>query len=103
MVPPVVGCTIGDAKCAKFGTLSAYAMGTNVCGVKANVGVSASRIVIALNDCWLIYCALARVPPPSNLYGGIIITGVVVVFTLFDRRVAGAGLVSGSINAGATR
>ena len=78
-------------------------MGTIVRGVKANVGVSASCIVIALSACWLINLALARVPPPSILYGGIIITGVVVVFTLFDLRVAGAGLVSGSINVGATR
>ena len=77
-------------------------MGTIVRGVKANVGVSASCIVIALSACWLINLALARVPP-SILYGGIIITGVVVVFTLFDLRVAGAGLVSGSINVGATR
>ena len=103
MVSPVVGCTIGDAKCAKFGTLFSYAMGTYVCGVKADVGVSASHILITLNACWLINLTLARVPPPSILYGGIIITGVVVVFILFDLRVAGAGLVSGSINAGATR
>jgi hypothetical protein len=86
MVSPVVGCTIGDAKCAQFGTLSAYVMGTYVRGVKANVGVSASCIVITLSACWLINLALACVPPPSNLYGGIIITGVVVVFTLFNRR-----------------
>jgi hypothetical protein len=33
----------------------------------------------------------------------MIITGDVVVLTLFDLRVAGAGLVSGRINAGATR
>ena len=103
MVSPVVGCIISDAKCAKFGTLFSYAMGTNVRGVKADGGVSASRIVIVLSACWLINLALAHVPPPSILYGGIIITGVVVVFILFDLRVAGAGLVSGSINAGATR
>jgi hypothetical protein len=39
MVSPVVGCIIGDAKCAKFGALFSYAMGTNVCGVKADGGV----------------------------------------------------------------
>ena len=39
MVSPVVGCIIGDAKCAKFGALFLYAMGTNVCGVKADGGV----------------------------------------------------------------
>jgi len=79
-------------------------MGTKVHGVKASGGVSASRIVITLSACWLINLALARVPPPSILYGGIIITGGdVAVFTLFDLHVAGAGLVSGSINAGATR
>jgi hypothetical protein len=33
----------------------------------------------------------------------MIITGDVVVLTLFDLRVAVAGLVSGSINAGAKR
>ena len=103
MVSPVVGCTIGDAKRAKFGTLFSYAMVTNVRGVKANGGVSASCIAIALSACWLINLALARVPPPSILYGGIIITGVVVFFTLFGLRVSGAVLVSGSINAGATR
>ena len=78
-------------------------MGMNVHGMKADVGVSASRIVITLSACCLINLAFARVPPPGILYRGIIITGVVVVFTLFDLRVTGAGLVSGSINAGATR
>ena len=103
MVSPVVGCAIDDAKCAKFRTLFSYAMGTNVRGVKADGGVSASCIVIKLSACWLINHALASVPPSSILYGVIIITGDVVVFTLFDLCVAGAGLVSGSINAGATR
>ena len=103
MVSPVVGCTIGDAKCAKFWTLSPYATGTSFHGVKAVGGVSASRIVIALSACWLINLALACVPPPSILYGGMIITGALVLLTLLDLRVAGAGLVSGRINAGATR
>ncbi len=102
MASPVVGCTIGDAKCAKFGTLSSYAIGTNFGGVKTGEGVSASRIVIALSACWLINLALARVPPPSILYGEMIITGDVVVLTLFDLRIAGAGLVSGRINTSAT-
>ena len=42
-------------------------MGTNVRGVKADVGESASRTVIASSACWLINLALARVPPPSIL------------------------------------
>ncbi len=103
MFSPVVGCTIGDAKCAKFGTLSLYAIGMNFRSVKAIGGVSASCIVIALSACWLINLALARVPPPSILYGGMILTGDLVVLTLFDLRVAGAGLVSGRINAGTMR
>ncbi len=104
MVSPMVRCIIGDAKCAKFGALFLYAMGMNVCGVKADGGVSASHIVIALSACWLINLALAHVPPPSILYERMIITGDVVILTLFALRVAGgAGLVSGSINAGATR
>ena len=64
------------------------------CGMKAVGGVSASHIVIPLSACWLINLALARVPPPSILYGGMIITGDLVVLTLFDLRVAGASLVS---------
>ena len=103
MVSPVVGCTIGDEQCAKFETLFSYAMVTKVRGVKAAGSVSASRIVIALSVCWLINLALALVPPPSILYGGILITGDVVVFTLVDLCVAGVGFVSVSINAGATR
>ena len=78
-------------------------MGTKVRGVKADGGVSASRIVITLSACWLINLALAHVPPPSILYGGIIITGDVLFFTLVNLHVAGAGFVSGRINAGATR
>ena len=78
-------------------------MGTKVRGVKADGGVSASRIVITLSACWLINLALAHVPPPSILYGGIIITGDVLFFTLVDLRVAGAGFIFGRINAGATR
>ena len=101
MVSPVVGCIIGDAKCAKFGTLLLYAIGTNFLGMKTNEGVSASRIVTALSACWLINLALARVPPPSILYGGMTITGPSVPI-LVDLRVARAGLLSGEINAGAT-
>ncbi len=103
MVSPVVGCTIGNAKCAKFGTLSLYAFGTIFYGMKTFGGVSASRIVTALSACWLISLALARVPPPSILYGGMIITGDLMVLTLVNLRVAGAGPVSGMINAGSTR
>ncbi len=102
MVSPVIGCTIGNTKCAKFCTLSLYAIGTNFFGVKAIGGVSASHIVMALSACWLINLALACVPPPSILYRGMIITGDLVLLTLFDLRVAGAGLVSGKINTGAT-
>ena len=98
----MVGCIIGDAKCAKFGTFSAYATGINFHGVKICGGVSASLIVIALSACWLINCALALVPPPSILYGGMTITGPSVPI-LVDLRVARAGLLSGEINAGATR
>ena len=74
-------------------------------GVKAIGGVSASHIVILLmlSACWLINLALARVPPPSILCRGMIITGDLVVLTLFDLWVACAGLVSGRINAGVTR
>ena len=103
MVSPVVGCTIGNAKCAKFCTVSLDSIGINFRGVKTGGGVSASRIVIVLSACWLINLALARVPPPSILHGGKIITGELVLLTLFDLRVAGAGLVSERINAGATR
>jgi hypothetical protein len=70
--------------------------------MKTGGGVSASRTVIVLSACWLINLALARVPPPSILYGGMIITGELVLLTLFDLQVAGAGLVSGRINSGAT-
>ena len=70
--------------------------------MKAVGGVFASHIVIVLSARWLFNLALARVPPPSILYGGMIITGDLVVLTLFDLRVTGACLVSGRINAGAT-
>jgi len=83
--------------------LSAYATGTNFRSVKICGGVSALRIVIALSACWLINRALALVPPPSILYGGMTITGPSLVLTLVDLRVARAGLLSGRINAGATR
>ena len=71
--------------------------------MKAVGGVSASRIVITLSAHWLINLAFARVPPPSILYGGMIITGDLMLLPLFDLRVVGAGLISGRINAGATR
>ncbi len=80
-----------------------YTTGTNFRGVKICGGVSVSRIVIALSACWLINRALAYVPPPSILYGGMTITGPSLVLTLVDLRVARAGLLSGRINAGATR
>ena len=102
MVSPVARCTIGNAKCAQFCTVSLDSIGIIFCGVKAVGGVSASHIVIALSACWLINLALACVPPPSILYGCVIITGDLVLLTLFDLRVAGAGLVSKRINAGAT-
>ena len=65
--------------------------------------VSASRIVIVLRACWLINLALARVPPPSILYGGMIITGDLLVLPLVDLRIVDAGPDSRRINAGATR
>ncbi len=99
----MVGCTIGDAKCTKLGTLLLYAVGANFGGVKPVRGVSASCIVIALSACWLINLALDHVPPPSIWYGGMIITGDVVVRTLVDRHFTVVGPVSGRINAGATR
>ena len=98
----MVGCTIGDTKCAKFWTLSPYATGMNFGGMKTVGGVSASRIVIALSACWLINLALACVPPTSILYGGMIITGDLLFLSLFDLWVTGAGHVSGRINTGAT-
>ncbi len=103
MVSPVVGCTIGNAKYAKFGTLSVYAIGTNFRGMKTVGGISASRIVITLSACWLINRALARVPLPSILYRGMIITGDFMLLTLVNLRVAGVGPVSRRINVGATR
>ncbi len=103
MDSPVVGCTISNTKCAKFCTLSSYSIGSNFYSVKAVGGVSAYRIVVALNACWPINLALAHVSPPSILYRGMIITGDLVLLTLFDLRVAGAGLVPRRINAGATR
>ncbi len=103
MVSPVVGCTIGEAKCAKFCTFLLDSVGINLCGVKTVGGVSASRIVIALSARLLINLALAHVPPPSILYWGMLLTGDLVLLSLFDLRVAGAGLVSGRINAGTPR
>ena len=103
MVSPVVGCTIGEAKCAKFCTVSSASLGINLRGVKTVGGVSASRIVILLSARWQINLALARVPPPSSLYWGMLLTGDLVFLSLFDVRVAGAGLVSGRINVGTTR
>ena len=59
-------------------------------------GVSASRIVIALSARWLINLALARVLWYDNHWD-------LVLLLMFALRVAGAGLVSGRINVGATR
>ena len=98
MVSPVVGCTIGEAKCTKF----LDSVGIILCGVKTVGGVSASSIVIALSASWLINLALARVPPPSILYWGMLLTGDLMLLFLFNLRVTGAGLVSGRINAGTT-
>ena len=78
--------------------MSSYAIGTNLHGMKATRGVSASCIVIALSACWLINHALACIPPPSILYNGVIITGGVVVRTLVDLRFAVVGPVSGRIS-----
>ena len=50
-------------------------------------GTRASCNVIAVSALWLINRALARVPPPSILYGGMIITGDVLSLTLLDWRV----------------
>ncbi len=76
-----------------------YATGTNFRGVNTLGGVSVSRIVIAVRACWLIKRGLARVPPPSILYGGMIITVPPLVLTLGDLRVALAGCFSGRVNA----
>ena len=63
-------------------------------------GTRASCNVIAVSALWLINRALARVPPPSILYGGMIITGDVLSLTLLDWRVfVGVGR-SSCINAG---
>ncbi len=99
----MVGCTIGEAKCTKFCAVSLASLGINLRGVKTVGGVSASCIVITLSARWLINLALARVPPPSSLYWGMLLTGDLVLLTLFNLRVAGAGLVSGRINVGTTR
>ncbi len=93
----MVGCIIGDAKCTKFCTLTAFVTGTNFRGVKIGGGVSASCIVIVLSACWLINRALALVPPPSLLRVGLTVTGPSLLPTLVDLRVAGAGLSSGRI------
>ena len=66
MVSPVVGCIIGDAKCAKFGALFSYAMGTNVCGVKADGGVyfdeCASFVCFSRDACQrLQFCIVAEI------------------------------------------
>ena len=81
--------------------LSVYVGGTSFWGVKAIGMVRASCNIIAVSALWLINHALARVPPPSILYGGMIITGDVLSCTLFDWRVfVGARHVSCCINVG---
>ncbi len=102
MVSPVVGCTTGEAKCAQFCTDLLDSVGINLCDVKTVGGVSASRIVIVLSARWLINLALALVPPPSILYWGMLLTGDLVLLSLFNLWVVGAVLVSGRINAGTT-
>ncbi len=62
-------------------------------------GVSTSRIVIALSDCWLTNLALACIPPGTQA-GGMIITGAVMVCTLGDWRFSVVGLISGGLNVG---
>jgi hypothetical protein len=62
-------------------------------------GTRASCNVIAVSALWLINRALARVPPPSILYGGMIITGDVLSLTLLDWRVFFGVGRSGCINA----
>jgi hypothetical protein len=86
-----------------FCTVSSASRGINLHGVKTVGGVSASCVVIALSARWLINLALARVPPPSSLYWGMLLTGDLVLLSLFDVRVTGAGLVSRRINVGTTR
>ena len=81
--------------------LSVYVGGKSFWDVKAIGTVRASCNVIAVSALWLIKCALARAPPPSILYGGMIITGDVLLRTLVDRRVfVVVGLGSSCINAG---
>ena len=68
--------------------------------MKAIGMVRASCNGITVSALWLINCELACVPPPSILYGGMIITGDVLSPTLLDRCVfVGVGR-SGCINAG---
>ena len=69
--------------------------------MKAIGMVRASCNVIAVSALWLIVRVLACVPPPSILYGGMIITGDVLLRTLVDRLVfVVVGLGSSCINAG---
>ena len=71
--------------------------------MKAIGPARASCNVIAVSALWLINLALARVPPPSILYGGMTMTGDVLSITLLDRRgVVGVGQ-SGCISAGPVR
>ncbi len=80
--------------------LSVYVGGTSFRGVKAIGLARASCNVIAVSALWLINLALARVPSPSILYGGMTMTGDVLSITLLDRRgVVGVGQ-SGCISAG---
>ena len=77
-----------------------YVCGTSFCGLKVIGIVRASCTVIVVSALWLINHALARVPPPIILYGGMIITGDVLSLTLVDWRIlVGVGLGSGFINA----
>jgi hypothetical protein len=79
MVSHVVGCTIGETKCAKICTVLSASLVINFLQVKTVGGVSASCIVIALSARWLINLALARDPPPSSLYWGMLLTGDLVL------------------------
>ena len=78
-----------------------YVGGTSFRGVKDIGTVRASWNIIAVSALRLINHALACVPPPSILYGGMIITGDVLLRTLVDRHVfVVVGLGSSCINAG---
>ena len=77
-----------------------YVGGTSFRGVKAIGTVRASWNIIAVSALRLINHALACVPPPSILYGGMIMTGDVFSINLLDWRGFPVVRQSGCINAG---